>query len=296
MKKISILLAVLAVMTSFSSCKRDNHPRLEKPTEFVLNVPPMANQLYEFREDEDGNCINTLELTVSQPNYGLGTVPDYQVEVSNTADFEVYETLETIYTGARMNVSGEELCLAICKLYDYTPENGRFTTEPVPVFVRVHAWVPNADYSSIYSNVIELKQVSPYLAVKVPGVLYLVGDVSGWAEPSPANAEHYENWQLVETEIDSKIYKGVFTLTSDQASGGFRFYNALEDWGKDNQPPSIGAAGVDSNNDVAVNDQNIYSGSCVWGKGNWNITNWPGGPMEMTVNLKQMTVEFKPAE
>ena len=69
------LLLILGV--AFTSCKEDTQPRLEKPTEFVLNTPPMANETYVL-EEYDG-VATQIYLTVSQPDYGLGTVTSYEV-------------------------------------------------------------------------------------------------------------------------------------------------------------------------------------------------------------------------
>ena len=61
------MTAVLFIMgIAFTSCKEDTQPRLEKPTEFVLNTPPMASQTYVLHES-DGQS-SEIVLTVSQPD------------------------------------------------------------------------------------------------------------------------------------------------------------------------------------------------------------------------------------
>lgn len=101
MKKISLLMALLFMMgAAFTSCKEDTQPRLDQPTEFVLNTPPMANQTYVLRET-DGEPSQIL-LTVSQPNYGMGVVTSYEVQLSDTEDFAEYKSLLTVNTQAKI--------------------------------------------------------------------------------------------------------------------------------------------------------------------------------------------------
>ena len=286
MKK-SVILAFMAILLgfTFTSCKEDTQPRLSKPTNFVLNTPPMADQLYVM------SATSAINLTVSQPNYGLATTPQYQVEIARTADgFETgeYRTLPSTTTDAKIVVGGEEFCLALCDLWGYTdPE--KFDNSPRPVYVRVHAWVPNADYSSIYSNVVELKAVQPYFAVKIADTIQLVGQPEGWS--TAVN----EAWFLYETEPGSLVYQGTFEIPEGQFQ--FRFYDKFDaaepwDW------YSIGAQDEDNPVNITLTDGS-YSGDLCYdpatksaGKGSWQIENWPGGTVEMTVNLKTKKVAF----
>lgn len=85
MKKISYLMALPVLLGAcFTSCKEDTQPRLEVPTEFVLNTPAMADQTYIFRADESYQNLNDITFTVSQPNYGLGCVPTYTVQLAKS--------------------------------------------------------------------------------------------------------------------------------------------------------------------------------------------------------------------
>lgn len=286
MKK-SVILALTAILLgfTFTSCKEDTQPRLSKPTKFILNTPPMADQLYIMAAN------TTINFTVSQPNYGVATTPDYQVEIAKSADgFDKgeYRTIESQTTDAKISISGEEFCLALCSLWGYTkPEN--FDNSPRPVFVRVHAWVPNAEYSSIYSNVIELKQVQPYFAVKIADTIQLVGQPEGW------KTEVIDAWLLYETEPGSLVYQGTFEIPEGQFQ--FRFYDKFDasepwDW------YSIGAQDDDNPVDISMTDGN-YSGPLFYdpetkkaGKGSWQIPNFAGGTVEMTVNLNSKMVSF----
>lgn len=77
----------------------------------------------------------------------------------------------------------------------------------------------------------------------------------------------------------------------------FRFYDKFDaaepwDW------YSIGAQDEDNPVNITLTDGS-YSGDLCYdpatksaGKGSWQIENWPGGTVEMTVNLKTKKVAF----
>lgn len=274
----------LLIGTCFTSCKQDTQPRLEKPTEFVLNTPPMANQTYIL------SAQNGVDLTVSQPDYGMGVVTDYQTQISYTEDFAEYANIESISNQAKINISGEEMAQAMCKLMGYVSNDTEdlFSPEAREVYVRVRAFIPNADYSEITSNTIKL-MIQPYKAVKLPGRIYVIGQVSGW---DINNGAIYLEEAV--NAVGSRIYSGVVPMTAADAAGGFRFYTALGSWGDNGQLPSIGSNADDGNNaSVTVDENGVYSGTAVAGKGNWNITNWEDGDMKMTVDLNTMKVIFE---
>ncbi|MBD5287147.1 MAG: hypothetical protein HDR47_03495 [Bacteroides sp.] len=291
MKKISLMMTLLLILgVAFTSCKEDTQPRLEKPTEFVLNTPPMANETYVL-EEYDG-VATQIYLTVSQPDYGLGTVTSYEVQLSKTEDFAEYQSLLTVNTQAQIQCDGYEWSVAMNALNGITSNDDadKFTGEAEDVYVRVRAFVPNADYSSICSNVIKLN-VQPYFAVRAPGKLYVIGQVSGW---------DIDNGAIYLSEPDngigSKIYSGEIEISASDAATGFRFYTELGNWGDNGALPSIGSNADDGDNlSVTMDEDNYYSGPCVNGKGNWNITNWEGGKMKMTVDLNEMKVYFQKA-
>lgn len=285
-------MALLALATS--SCKEDTEPRLNTPGEFVLNTPPMANLPYLL------TAQSSVNLTVSQPDYGgVAVVPVYRVLASYEDVLKLDENgnavnfveLEGSYTTAAFSVPGEALAMAICSLSGYdSPEN--FSDEARKVNLVVKAEVPNCNYSVVYSNMISLASVTPYFAIKLPAKIYLVGAPQGWDINS-------NSMVLSEADdaIGSNVFTGVFSISADDAAGGFRFYTELGNWGDNGALPSIGAAADDGDNQaVTVNDQGIYQGACVNGKGNWNITNWEDGDMKITVDLNTMKVIFEKAQ
>lgn len=309
MKKISIFASLLLLLgIGVTSCKEDTQPRLETPTEFVLNTPPGASEMYIFRADDKNNSLNSISFTVSQPDYGLGCVPDYQVQVAKSeSDFTAWDnavsengeedadspyigqdglplvsTLETIFTSAQLDVTGDVFCDGVNAIYGLNDEN--YAGESVDVAVRVHAWIPNASYSSIFSNVLNLK-VSSYIPISAPGVLYLIGQPSGWDINSTAMV-------ATETEIGSKIYYGVFDIPEGQFQ--FRFYSALGDW----EHNSIGAQNEDNPVDIVFTDAK-YTGAVFYGdedaagKGSWQVADWPGGKVAVTIDLNTNKISME---
>lgn len=301
MKKFILMAAAAVMAAGFSGCKEDTQPRLEKPTEFVLNRPAMADQLYIMAPE------NGITFTLSQPDYGLGCTPNYQLQIAKSeedfakAEFDVekpedggYITLETITTNATIDITGEIFSMAMCSLLGYTTENN-FSSEPQPIFVRAHAWVPNAGYSDIFSNVIKLNAVQPYFAVKVADLIWLVGKPEGWTAPAPGYPEAGP-WSLSETEPGNKLYEGTFDIPEGQFQ--FRFYDKFSDdeaW----EWFSIGSQDEDNPVVIAL-DNGVYQGNCFYdpstkgtGKGSWQIPSWTGGTVKISVNLNNKTVRFE---
>lgn len=282
-------MAMLVMLVSFTGCKEDTQPRLSEPTDFVLNTPAMADNLY-ILSPESG-----VELTVSQANYGLGVVANYQVEIAKTADFEEMVAVDGIHTSAVINVSGEQFSLAICSLFGYDSADA-FDDSVRPIFVRVRSFVPNADYATIYSNVIELKKVQPYFAVKLPDAIWIVGACQGWGMgPEGRDIE----MKLFETEPESRIYQGEFYINAGEFQ--FRFYDKPGDdgnWGWDSY--SIGAQDEDNPVLITLDENGTYTGNCFLGgngdgkgKGSWQIDGWEGGTVKMTVDLNSKKVVFQ---
>lgn len=297
----------------FTSCKEDTQPRLEVPTEFVLNTPAMADQTYIFRADESYQNLNDITFTVSQPNYGLGCVPTYTVQLAKSeAGFAAWDEAETTgnvetdnailgddglplaytlpaftSTSAVLNIDGTSFCEAVNTLYGFNMDN--YNNEVVPVSVRVHAAIDNAPQSEIWSNAINLN-VSSYIPVTEPGKLYLIGQPTGW----DINADQV---YLEETGIGTKIYFGNVFIPAGEFQ--FRFYSQLGDW----ESFAVGSQDNDSPKDISFTD-GIYEGPVFMGKkkgdklgkGSWQDASWAGGNLEITVDLKTMTIRMQMAE
>lgn len=287
MKKLSILFVSLLAIVAFSSCEDEKEPVFKVPTHFVLNNHPLANQLLDVNPD------GVVEFTCSQPDYGYSAITQYSMEVALDEAFEKYEELGTIdRTLAKMQIRGDELAIAICKLLgvesadDFDPEAIR------TVYFRAVAQLQDVEKSLVKSNIVALNKVKSYYAIPEPGCIYLVGAPEGWAGPTEGNLAHYLDWRLLESTdaIGSKIYHGEFYIGAGQAM--FRFYTALSGWdGGD----SYGTQVDDSPIDIELSD-GVYNGPMVNGKGSYNIPDWPGGTIKMTVdmsNAKALAVTFE---
>lgn len=303
MKKISLFFACLIASIAFISCEEDPEPRVKAPaTNDFLNIPPTAeNFVYDLE-----NC-GAINLTCSQPDYGVAVIPTYAVQVSLSEDFATLPSAEWIYdetvavpyvelpfssTQADMEVPAIDVAQAISTILGYKKidEYAGRTPYSGDIYVRLRSYFPTLgedSYTNVISNVIKLK-VESFATVRVPGVIYLVGVPAGnWTEPSSSNADLFENWKLSETEdgIGSKIYHGTFYIESGQFT--FRFYTALTGWEND----SFGAKGPDEDEAITLTD-GVYEGIIMKGKGKYAYAGWPGGWLQITVDLKEYKVTF----
>lgn len=297
MKKFNYIFFSLLALLFATACEepQDVNPVLQTPTKFVLNNPVMSTQYIELTP------TTTVNMTCSQPDYGYAAAANYYAQVSFTEDFaEWAEVNENPYTNCgKIEMSGEELAMAMCKLRGVTTEESYVDEAACPLYVRLRAEIKGApEQSAIISNVVVLSQVKAYYAVKLPGYIYLVGQPSGWNEPSAGNAAHYENWKLLEAEdaIGSKIYSGTFEVAAGQAT--FRFYRKLQGWDALDDNGVIYSIGIqveDKAMDVAFTD-GIFSSAIVDGKGSLNFPGWEGGKMKMTVDLNSYKVTVQVVE
>ncbi len=319
MNKIFNIIAALACVGSlFTACEESQDltdPKAQQPVDNnFLNTPPTANYQYDLSATE------SVTLTLSQPDYGVATIPTYAVQLSLDPEFDGvpaqwryngtestpqnYIELPSTYNTTTISIAAREIADAIngCRGYNQLSQlqEADYTDYDGPVYLRIRAYFAGAsddifDLYNVVSNAVKLNYVKAYPTIRVPGFIYLVGAPEGWSGPTPGNAEHYENWKLFEADdkIGSQIYSATFDIPAGQFQ--FRFYSALQDWDFN----SIGSQDGDSPVDIALNDNGIYSGSCVVGagkgegKGSWQIPGWEGGEVTITVNTKAKTVEFK---
>lgn len=109
--------------------------------------------------------------------------------------------------------------------------------------------------------------------------IYLVGAPTGW---------DINNDEIVLTRINSNVdaFSGKYDIPAGEFM--FRFYKQLGDW--DNG--SIGAAASGDNIPITFTD-GVYVGD-IYGnsKANFWVPNWPGGPVEIVVDLEEYTVRL----
>ena len=93
------LLLMLGVLL-LTACTDDNgsNPTFQKPTQFVLNTPVVANSLLDL------NNSTGLELTFSQPDYGYPAYTQYKVLISPNADMADAIELKQVYTTTSISI------------------------------------------------------------------------------------------------------------------------------------------------------------------------------------------------
>ena len=283
----SMLFAAFGMLFTSCDSDRDDNPTLgpnHTANTFVVNTSAVADQYIQLSPD------NTVNLTWTQPNYGVNTVVNYSVEVGMNG---TWEPLETNYISCNVQLSGEEIAKAICKIDgfktedDYVPMGFRQVDFRVTAKIQTTASdvVPG---TTITSNVVSFNHMAAYCNIPTKGTLWVIGSCCGWPEPSAGNKETLVdgNWFIMETEIGSKIYKG--TVTMPEGDLTFRFYGKLTGWdGGD----SYGFQKDDAATEFAFTD-GVFKNTIMKGKGSYAFPGFPGGVLELTVDLNKGTVQF----
>lgn len=306
MKKILMLFATLLSVAAFTGCSDDEDPKAKQPTDKnFLNVPPLSQQTYELK------TAGTVQLTCSQPDYGVGTNPTYAVQVSLSEDFATMPTGPDVFdaanampfcelpyttTNTKLEVPAKDIANGISSILGYTDISqyeGR-TAYSGPIYLRVRSYFPKldgelAEYYSIESNPVKLVDVISYPTVRQPAWIYLVGAPSGWTDPYEVNAGFYENWALYEPDngIGKDVYYGTFFIPDGKFQ--LRFYTAL---GTDWDTYSWGSQKDDNPVNIEFED-GVYDGPIVEGKGSFEVPGWTANWVKFTVNLKAKSVTFE---
>lgn len=305
MKKILLLFAVLLTAVTFTACSDDEDPKANKPTnKDFLNIPPLSDQTYDLK------TAGTVQLTCSQPDYGVATTPMYGVQISLSEDFSTVPTGSYVYdpaaavaytelpystTNTKLEIPAKDIANGLSTLFGYSDISQYEGREAYsgPVYLRVRSYFPKlngemADYYSILSNPVLLKDVISYPSVRQPAFIYLVGTPTGFLAPDEANADFYEAWKLYEADnaIGSDVYNGTFMISDNQFE--FRFYKALTGWDED----SYGAEEGDVQSPIEFED-GVFDGPIVKGKGKYYVADWKANYVKMTVNLKSKSVSFE---
>ena len=242
MKKyiLASLFACVAAF-SFTSCADDNdsNPTISQPTDFVLNSPAYAGNVYDLANSD------SLELTYSQPAYGFTAAVSYYTQVSLTGDWTAAATdaegntteapkfveLDGYSSKAKTNASAAAINKALMKMGGYSSASD--VPSNTDLYVRMRATL--ASGYECYSNVIKLN-VKPYyqaLTAADPELWYLIGACVGdgsWGSEigtavlpmSPVEGETY----------DEVTGQGVLTYTGYFTSdlGGFKIVKTPGEW------------------------------------------------------------------
>jgi len=283
----SMLFAAFGMLFTSCDSDRDDNPTLgpnHTANTFVVNTSAVADQYIQLSPD------NTVNLTWTQPNYGVNTVVNYSVEVGMNG---TWEPLETNYISCNVQLSGEEIAKAICKIDGFKTEDDYVDMGFRQVDFRVTAKILTTASelvpgTTITSNVVSFNHMAAYCNIPTKGTLWVIGSCCGWPEPSAGNKETLVdgNWFMMETEIGSKIYKG--TVTMPEGDLTFRFYGKLTGWdGGD----SYGFQKDDTATEFAFTD-GVFKNTIMKGKGSYAFPGFPGGVLELTVDLNKGTVQF----
>lgn len=287
--KSSLLFAAFAMLFAACDSDRDDNPMLgpnHTAKTFVVNTSAVADQYIQLSAD------NTVNLTWTQPDYGVNTVVNYKVQVG--LNESAMQTLETGFTSCNVNISGEEIAKVLCQLDGFKTEDDYVDMGFREVFMRVIANIQTTsskevEGTSITSNTVSFKHMAAYCNIPTKATLWIIGSCCGWPEPSPGNKQTLLDggWYIMETEIGSKIFEGDVVMPEGDLT--FRFYSKLTGWdGGD----SYGVKVEDEATNFELSN-NAFSGTGMTGKGSWAFAGFPGGTMHIVVDMNKNTVKFE---
>jgi len=291
--KSSVLFAAFAMLFAACDSDRDDNPILgpsHTASTFVVNTSALADQYIQLSAD------NTVNLTWTQPDYGVNTVVNYKVQVGLVENGNVRwaaDYLETGFTSCNVNVSGEEIAKDICKLDGFATEDDYVDMGFREVAMRVAANIQTTskqlvEGTSIVSEPVYFKHMAAYCNIPSKATLYVIGSCCGWPEPSPSNKEKLieGGWYIMETEIGSKVFEGDVVMPEGDLT--FRFYSKLTGWdGGD----SYGYQVDDVATDFVFTD-GVFSSTALVGKGSWAFAGFLGGTLHITVDMNKGSVKF----
>lgn len=318
MKKLSIILAMVAMVLGFSSCKQEDEPQYHNPTHFILSTPALQNQAFLCGNDMTDKA--TFNLFCTQPDYGYSAICNYSALVSldPSAPIEEWIALPNETPNmASMSIKTYELGVAIVKLLGYESEEefaaANAGDKTYVAYFKAVCEIPGIDGSKIISdNYVSYNKVNIQYAEKKPGWIYICGNVAdasgehvnGFTAPSPSNLADYDAyWSLYEPDnmIGEKVYVGKFIVTAKDngdelgnpdAASQFRFFTELLGWSPD--------ASLGSNKDdfycLPITDKvgEEYKGPIVnQGLGNWGIHCTEPTPVTIVVDAADFKIYVK---
>lgn len=242
MKRFYIIASLLIGALAFSACEdQDATPVFQEPTEFVLNEPVLKNNFIDLATSE------SVELAVSQPDYGFTAATTYKVQISKSGQFTSkfdekkitgdYVELDVDFSTARMNVPATELAIALTQLrmVDLVAEDPDIDEDGMKAMfpyetsatVRVVASLTASGKGEITSNTVSFASFRcPYSLpeVYVPKEYFIVGQYNGWDWGSafdmiPANGN----------ATDGKGKSGTYWRLIYLPEGGFKV-NGVKEW------------------------------------------------------------------
>ena len=285
--KSGLLFAAFAMLFAACDSDRDDNPTLgpnHTASSFVVNTSAVADQYIQLTK------VNYVNLTWSQPDYGVNTVVNYKVQVGLNG---TWETLESSYTSCNVNIKSEEIAKALCKIDGFKTEDDYVDMGFRKVDMQVIANIQTTTSevipgTTITSNVVSFNHMAAYCNVPTAGTLYVIGSCCGWPEPSPSNKDKLISggWYIMETGVGTKIFEGDVEMPAGDLT--FRFYSKLTGW------DGGGSYGYQVDN-VATDFEftnGSFSGTAMVGKGSWHFAVFDGGTMHIVVDMNNNTVKF----
>lgn len=179
--KSSLILLCGLVMLTACNDDNDSNPTFQKPTQFVLNKPAMADSYIDLANSE------AVTLYCSQPNYGFPCRTIYSVQIASMDDKSDAVDLKGTYDMTKIEVSASTIASTMTSMYmERGKEEADFPMD-VPVYLRLKAYAANsagtkiAD-SEIYSNWVTLSNVHLLYSlapVTVPEAMCVAGSFNG---------------------------------------------------------------------------------------------------------------------
>ena len=318
MKKVSIILALAAVVLGFSSCKQEDNPQYHNPTTFTVSTPAMQD--VEFETATEMTDAATFNLFCTQPDYGYSAICKYTalVSLNPEAPEEEWVALENQNpASAAMSIKTFDLGIALLKLSKITSqeefEASEVSKKPMKAYFRAVCEIEGIEGSRIVSqNAVTYNAISVKYAEKKAAWIYICGDLrnpetgveDGFKGPNAANFDHYKNnFALYEPteKIGEKLFVGVFDLVpkadkegkseADQCSQ-FRFFTELLGWVAD---ASLGSNEADFYC-LPVTDkwQAGFSGDVIpQGLGNWGVNVDVYSPVTIVVDTQNNKIYIK---
>lgn len=251
-KSALLLIMSLSLMTACSD-DNDSNPTLNKPTEFKLNTPALADAAIDLANS------SKIILTCSQPNYGFPASTVYTVQVATKEDMSDLKELEQTSVSAKIEVDAQTLASTLTNTY---LEQGKTDADfPIDskVYFRVRAYVADAAGnkvadSEILSNVVSLNNVHLLYSlppVNLPTKIYMNGNFCGW------------NWDKCLEMVPVYDHPETFWHLVYIDDSGFKF-NTNKDWDGGEKGFSGINIGGDCAGDIIDNGGNIASNKPGW--------------------------------
>lgn len=319
---------MVALLLGVSSCKQEDEPKYHAPdaATFKVNEPALKNQVFRTAAEMTDN--ETFNLFCSQPDYGYSAICSYSALVSLDPDAPIDQWLalpNQNSTSAVMAIKTFELGVAVNQLLNVEDQADFIArdlyNQTFKCYFKAVCEIPNVEGSKVVSsNTVSYDKVMINYAEKLPGWIYICGDVeninsgiaNGFTAPSQSNYDLYKaNFALFEPDdmIGEKLYVGTFNITPKEDATNpetsdpnnvdqcaqFRFFTELGGWSTDY---SLGSNEADFYCLPTTDKWEVgFSGDVVdHGLGNWGVFVTEKAPITIVVDVVNLKIFYKAGE